>query len=333
MSSARRTLLGVLLVALGLATILPRAQASTLDDAQNLFDRGQYSQAADLLSAAIAKSPDAPQFHYLLGRSYYEMADYTRAISSLERAVELANGNSQYHDWLGKAYGLKAEETETLKFLTALSYARKAHHEFEIAVQLDSGNLEAQRDLIQYLSNAPEFAGGGEDKALRQIDELAKVDPMEAQLARAQYWVYKKNFAEADKLYKAILNEGPKRVGVCLEVADYYRDRGDAADMEAAVEAGMKVDADDRRMGYYRGVADVLGGQRAAEAEQLLRNYLATMPVNSEAPSQASAHEWLGRLFEQEGRNSEAAQEYKASLVLNPHDKNVREALRRVQKK
>ena len=136
-----------------------------------------------------------PQFHYLLGRSYYEMADYSRSITSLERAVELANANSQYHDWLGKAYGFKAEETQSLMFWSALSYARKAHHEFELAVQYDPGNLEAQRDLIQYLTNAPDFAGGGDDKALAQIDALTKVDPIEAQLARAQYWVYKKNFA------------------------------------------------------------------------------------------------------------------------------------------
>ena len=329
-----RTLAAVILSALtALAGAQPPARASTLDDAQSLFDRGQYSQAADLLSAAIAKSPDQPQFHYLLGRSYFEMADYSRSITSLEKAVALANANSQYHDWLGKAYGLKAEETQGIMFWVALSYARKAHHEFEVAVQYDPTNLVAQRDLIQYLTNAPAFAGGGEDKALAQIDALSKVDPREADLAHAQYWVYKKNFDEADKLYKTILSEKPKRVGVYLEVAEYFRDREDGADMETAVEGAMKADPSDRRMSYYRGVADVLGKQRAAEAEQLLRNYLATMPQNSEAPSLASAHVWLGRLFEQENRNTEAAQEYKAALGLDPHERDARDGLRRVQKK
>jgi tetratricopeptide (TPR) repeat protein len=334
MSGARRTLAGTILFAVvALGGVLPHVCASTLDDAQHLFDRGQYSQAADLLSAAIAKAPDEPQFHYLLGRSYFEMADYSRSITSLERAVALANANSQYHDWLGKAYGLKAEETQGIMFWTALSYARKAHHEFELAVQYDPTNLVAQRDLIQYLTNAPSFASGGDDKALAQIDALSKVDPTEAELAHAQYWVYKKNFDEAEKLYKTILNEKPKRVGVYLEVAEYFRDREDGADMETAVEGAMKADASDRRMNYYRGVADVLGKQRAAEAEQLLRNYLATMPGNSEAPSLASAHEWLGRLFEQENRNTEAAQEYKAAIGLDSHDKSAREGLRRVEKK
>ena len=333
MNGARRALQTGLLFALIVAAAMRCVRASALDDAQSLFDRGQYSQAADLLSAAIAKSPDAPQFHFLLGRSYFEMADYSRAITSLERAVELSNADSQYHDWLGKAYGLRAEETESFMFWSALSYARKAHHEFELSVQLDPHNLVAQRDLIQYLTNAPSFAGGGEDKALKQIDALAQVDPIEAQLAKAQYWVYKKNFEEADKVYQAILSAGPHRIGVFLEVADYYRDREYGAKMQGAVEGAMKLEPSDRRLSYYRGVSDVLNSQRPAEAEQLLRTYLGTMPENSEAPSHASAEEWLGRLFEQEGRSEEAAQEYKASLDLDPHNKSVREALRRVEKK
>jgi TolA-binding protein len=124
----------------------------------------------------------------------------------------------------------------------------------------------------------------------------------------------------------------PKTVGVCLEAADYYRDRGDAAHMSAAVAAAAKLDPNDRRLGYYRGVADVMSGQRAAEAEQLLRAYLNSMPENSDMPSHASALEWLGALYEKEGRNSEAAQEYKACLDLDPKNHDARDGLRRVGK-
>ncbi len=42
---------------------------------------------------------------------------------------------------------------------------------------------------------------------------------------------------------------------------------------------------------------------------------------------------WLGQLFEQEGRNTEAVQEYKGAIALDPHEKNAREGLRRVEKK
>ena len=303
-------------------------QTNSLADAQRLFDAGQYSQSADLLSAATAKSPDDSQLSILLGRCYFELGDFSRAIASFERGVELAPQDSQGHDWLGRAYGRKAEQE---MFFTAYSLARKTRHEFETAVGLNPSNMEAQRDLIRFDMNAPAVVGGGDDKALHEIDSLAQVDPVESDLARAEFFATKKRYDEADQLYQKIL-AAPKSVGVCLEAADYYRDRGDAAHMSAAVAAAAKLDANDRRLGYYRGVADVMSGQRAAEAEQLLRAYLNSMPENSEMPSHASALEWLGTLYEKEGRNSEAAQEYKACLDLDPRNHVARDGLHRVEK-
>jgi tetratricopeptide (TPR) repeat protein len=316
-----------------LALVLPAhaaraAQTNSLADAQRLFDAGQYSQAADLLTAVASKSPDDSQAFLLLGRCYYELGDFPRAITSLERGVQLAPQDSEGHDWLGRAYGRKAEQTV---MFSAYSLARKTRHEFDTAVQLDSSNLEAQRDLIRFDMNAPSLVGGGDDKALREIDNLAKIDPVESDLARAEFYATKKQYDQADQLYQKVL-VAPKSVGVCLEAADYYRDRGDAAHMAAAVAAAVKLDPSDRRLGYYRGVADVLSGQRPAEAEQLLRAYLSSTPENSDMPSHASALEWLGTLYEKEGRNSEAAQEYKACLDLDPRNHTARDGLRRVAK-
>ncbi|MGB6431062.1 MAG: tetratricopeptide repeat protein [Candidatus Acidiferrales bacterium] len=304
------------------------AQTNSVADAQRLFDAGQYSQAADMLSAVAAKSPDDSQALLLLGRCYYELGDFPRAITSLERRVELAPKDSESHDWLGRAYGRKAEQT---MMFSAYTLARKTRHEFETAVQLDPSNLEAQRDLIRFDMNAPSLVGGGDDRALHEIDDLAKIDPVESDLARAEFYSTKKQFDQADQLYQKILT-APKSVGVCLEAADFYRDRGDAAHMAAAVAAAVKIDPSDRRLAYYRGVADVMSGQRPAEAEQLLRAYLSSTPENSDMPSHASALEWLGTLYEKEGRNSEAAQEYKACLDLDPRNRAARDGLRRVAK-
>jgi Tfp pilus assembly protein PilF len=45
------------------------------------------------------------------------------------------------------------------------------------------------------------------------------------------------------------------------------------------------------------------------------------------------AQEWLGKLYESQGRFSEAAEEYRLSLSLDPHNKTVEEELKRVQKR
>jgi tetratricopeptide (TPR) repeat protein len=284
----------------------------------------------DALNGSIVKSPDDASLHYLLGQCYYQLRDYTRAIASLERAAQFSPRNSEIHDWLGKSYGRKAEETV---FFNAMTWARKAHHEFEIAVDLDAMNFEAQRDLIRYEMNAPSVVSGGDDKALRHIDALEKIDPVQGELARGEFFETKKRMPEADAVFSKILESNNGKAGVYFEVSDYYRDRQDVAKMEEAIDKATRVDSDDRRLKFYRGVLLIMRGKNPAEAEMQLKSYLSTVPDNSDVPPHALAREWLGKLYESLKRYSEAAEEYKKSLSLDPHNKNVEEAYKRVGRK
>jgi Tfp pilus assembly protein PilF len=47
-------------------------------------------------------------------------------------------------------------------------------------------------------------------------------------------------------------------------------------------------------------------------------------------PSRASAHEWLGHLYEHQGRAEAAAQQYRAALEKDPQNQAAREALKRL---
>jgi tetratricopeptide (TPR) repeat protein len=299
-------------------------------DVQRDYNAGRYNRAVDALNAAVAKSPDDASLYYLLGQCYYQLRDYTRAISNLERAVQLSPKNSEIHNWLGKAYGRKAEETV---FLNAMSWAKKAHHEFEIAVELDAQNFEAQRDLIRYEMNAPSIVSGGDDKALKHIDALEKIDPIQGELARGEFFQTKKRFPEADAVFSKLLDSNVAKAGVYFEVSDYFRDRQDAAKMEQAIDKATRVDADDRRLKFYRGVLLIIQGKSPAEAEMDLKSYLSTVPDNSDVPPHALAREWLGKLYESLKRYSESAEEYKKSLMLDPHNKDVEDAYKRVQRK
>ena len=306
------------------------AGQTSLADAQHDYNAGRYNRAVDALNIAIVKSPNDPALQFLLGESYYQLREFPRAVASLERAVQLDPKNSEYHDWLGKAYGRKAEES---LFLSAMSWARKTHREFEIAVELDSQNFEAQRDLIRYEMNAPSVAGGGDDKALKHIDALEKIDAVQGQLARGEFFATKKRMPEADAVFAKILESNSDRVGVYFEVSDYYRDRANAEKMGQAIDKAVRIDPDDRRLKFYNGVLLVMKGKSPSEAEMLLKSYLATVPDNSDLPPHSAAREWLGKLYESLGRFSEAAEEYRLSLSLDPHNKEVEDDLKRVQKK
>jgi tetratricopeptide (TPR) repeat protein len=306
------------------------SQSDSSVEIARLYDAGLYEQAMKVLNAAIETNPMDASLHDSLGRCYYQLRDYNRASASLEHAVALDPNNSDYHEWLGKAYGRRAEESNPF---SAISLARKAHKEFAEAVRLNPSNLAAQRDLIRYLLDSPGIAGGGQDRADEQIEALTKVDAVEGQLARAEADVTRKKFDLADQEYQKLLESHPRRIGVDMEIAEYYRDRGDGEPMLQAVDAAAALDPSDVRLSYYRGVALVIAKKDPAKAEQLLRRYLDTVPNNSELPPRASAREWLGRLYEQEDKLDNAAEQYQAGLAVDPGNKALREGLRRVQKK
>jgi tetratricopeptide (TPR) repeat protein len=318
------------ILAFGLSEASVHAGQSSLADAQHDYNAGRYNRSVDALNSAIAKSPNDASLHMLLGESYYQLHEFPRAVASLERAVQLAPKESEYHDWLGKAYGRKAEES---LFLSAMSWARKTHREFEIAVELNPQNFEAQRDLIRYEINAPSMVGGGDEKALKHIDALEKIDPIQGQLARAEFFATKKRVPEADTAFGKILESNADRAGVFFEVSDYYRERPDAEKMGQAIDKAEHIDPEDRRLKFYKGVLLVMEGKSPIEAETLLKSYVATVPNNSDLPSHAAAQEWLGKLYESLGRFSEAAEEYRLSLSLDPHNKGLEDALKRVQRK
>lgn len=319
-----------LVLACGLSGAFALAGQFSLADAQRDYNAGRYNRAVDALNSAIAKSPNDASLHFLLGQSYYQLSEFQHAVASLERAVQLAPKDSDYHDWLGKSYGRKAEES---MFLSAMGWARKTHREFEIAVEFDPQNFEAQRDLIRYEMNAPGVVGGGDDKALKHIDGLEKLDPIQGQLARGEFFATKKRMPEADEVFGRILESNSDRAGVFFEVSDYYRDRPNAQKMGEAIDKAEHIDPDDRRLKFYKGVFLVMKGKSPSQAEMLLKSYIATVPDNSDLPPHAAAREWLGRLYESLGRFSEAAQEYRLSLSLDPHNKGVEEELKRVQRK
>jgi tetratricopeptide (TPR) repeat protein len=323
--------LTAMLVVCGLVAGPGWAQDVASSEIEHFYDAGLYEQAVKALSTEIASKPSDAALHDQLGRSFYQLGDFTQSINSLERAVELDPTRSDYHDWLGKAYGRKAEQAANP--LAAFSLARKAHREFTEAVRLNPSNLVGQRDLIDFLLNAPGLVGGGQDRADEAIQALSAVDATEGALARAEANVVRKKPELAEEEYEKILTSSHRRIGVYLEVAEYYRDTGQGKEMEQAVAKAAELDPSDLRLNYYRGVAMALTQENPTKAQQYLRAYLAAAPDNSELPPRSSARQWLGRVYEQEHRLDSAAQQYRDALAVDPHNKALHDDLRRVEKK
>ncbi|MGI9229507.1 MAG: tetratricopeptide repeat protein [Gammaproteobacteria bacterium] len=92
----------------------------------------------------------------------YEAGDYKAAIKLLKSRIETDPDNSALHHLLGKSYGRQAEKSV---FWKAIKLAKKTRKSMEKAVQLDTNNIPAIEDLIEYYQTAPNFLGGSKQKA------------------------------------------------------------------------------------------------------------------------------------------------------------------------
>ncbi len=199
-------------------------------------------------------------------------------------------------------------------------------------MELDERNFSAQQALIEFDCSAPPIAGGGEDKARTEIARLAAMEAAEGHYAAGNCRRQKKDFAAAEAEFDKALENHPQSADLIYDIGDYGVKHSQPERLVTVADAGEAVVPGDLRGKYYRAVAMVLKKERLEEAETLLREYVEKAPVRSNYPRRGSAHEWLGRLYEDEHKTQAAIAEYEAALELEPKSKNAREALKRLRK-
>ena len=306
-----------------------RAEETPLEKAKGAFEKGQYTQAIEILKSAAGSEPNNGDIFVLLARSYLELNQYDAAVNSAENAVAVNPKDSNYHRWLGEAYGAKADHAS---MLSAYSLARKTQKEFDAAVQLDARNFDAQQDLIQYDCTAPGMVGGGEEKAQPLIEKLMKMDAAEGHYATGICRAQKKDYAAADTEFAKALDGKPKTANRIYDIGDYFVQRKNAEKLLVVAASGEDLAPHDPRGKFYRGVALILQDGKPAEAEKLLKDYLQLAPMNSDYPRPWVAHYWLGRLQESQKNPAGARSEYQAALKLNGKYKLAQEALKQLGK-
>jgi len=304
-----------------------RDASEALQTAQRQFNAGNYSAAIETLQPVVQQNPTSAEAVFWLGRSYYELQDYDNAVAQLEKSTQLDAKNSEYHHWLGIAYGGKADRERSF------SLAKKVKKEFQNAVQLNPSNIQARRDLMEYCVTAPWIVGGSKDEARAQIEAIEKLDPIEGHLARGMYYLDEKKPDQAEKEYREVLIDKPKRIEAYLEVAEFYIRQNKAPELQTTVDAAAQMAPNDPRLSYYRGVQRVLSGADQAHGEEYLKKYLESTPDRSDWPSHALARDWLGRLYQAEGKRTEAAEQYRAALQLDPTLKDTKARLEQLERK
>jgi tetratricopeptide (TPR) repeat protein len=329
MASGMKWLLAALCIASAAIAATNVKQEASLEAGRRAYEASEYAKAVQELQAAAAREPQNGDVQLLLAKSYLELQQHDAAIKSAEKAVAIEPQNSIYHEWLGRAYGEKADHAG---WFSAISLAKKTRKEFETAVQLDARNYSARQVLIEFDCSAPGLVGGGEEKALPQIKQLAEMDAAEGHYAAGNCRRQKKDFAVTDEEFAKALESNPKSAELIYDIGDYAVKRSQPERLLAVADLGERLAPGDPRGKFYRGVALVLKTANPGEAERLLREYAKKAPTRSGYPRPAAAHVWLGRLFEEQNRMEDAAKEFESALKLDPKNKMAQEALRRLKK-
>jgi cytochrome c-type biogenesis protein CcmH/NrfG len=303
--------------------VLPLAAADQA--AHQLLEQGRVDDALALLENQVRSAPENAEAYSLLCRVYLTVDQSDPAIAACERAVKLDPENSAYHLWLGRSYGEKAEHTGAL---AAGRLALRVRDQFETAVRLDPKSVDARGDLADFYLQAPWLLGGGTQKAENQAQELAKLEPAQADLLRARIAEKNKDLADAEREDQRAIEDSGGAGGPWLALARFYRRVSRFEEMERAI--GRATAPELNRPDLLVGAAELrMQSGNLAGAAHLLERYLSSPTPAEDAPVY-KAHYLLGTVLERQGHPQEAIAQYQAALSFARDFAPARSAIERL---
>jgi len=264
-----------------------RAQSGAAD-AERLYNRTEYRDALAVLKKMPQKGAAAWE---LEGRCQYMLGEFKPAIDAFDKSARAEPENSNHYLWLGRAWGRRAE---TSVFFLAVKYAGHARQNFEKAVELDPGNMEAVNDLFSYYLSAPGFLGGGIDRATELSKVIERHDPVEYHWALAQIAMERKQYDLAEGQFKKAVELAPRQVNRLVDLAKFLAGQGRIGESDAAFEQAAKINPTDKKLLYARAETYVKCRRNLGTARQLLETYLQA-PLTPDDPSREEALKLLQR--------------------------------------
>jgi len=280
-----------------------------------------------MLSLAAGAQTNDPQALVKRGLDAITRGEPEKAVEYFEKAVALKPNNADYHYRLANAQlqaGMRAGMFEGMSMLP------KAKAELERAIQLDPNLIAARFALLEVYVSAPAIAGGSESAALEQATEIRKRDAIEGHRAFARIHTAAQKPDLARKEYDDMVREQPASArahylfGVYLMLTEKnYKPASEE------LESAVRLDPSYMPAYFQIGHVAALAANNFARGEETLKKYLAYRPKDEE-PSVARAYYWLGGIYEKQGKKAEAKSSYAASLKINPNQKDVDAAMKRV---
>lgn len=306
-----------------LASSAPTSHGAPVERASELIEAERFPEAERTLRAVLARRPSDTEAIYYLGRLYLETERVPEAVKFFERMVDRHETSSRVHQGLGEAYAVTALHASVFR---QLSLARDARESLIRAVRLDPDNVEARVSLFEFYRHAPGVAGGGADKAERQLVEIRRRDPARAYELHGHLLRDEGDFARAIAAYRKAIESEPSRLQARLSLVLALIETRRFDEAFEAVDAILERDPGHTSALYQLGRNAALSGKRLSEGEAALRRYLRHRPLRTQ-PSHAWAYYRLGMIQKRQGEDATARYSLRRALSLDSGLHGAREAL------
>ena len=297
---------------------------SALVSSLALFDAGHRSAAVPLLEP-YAKTNAVAAFD--LGRAALDDGHFGPAVDWFERAVSLDHDNPIYWDRLGQAYAGHALESD---FFLKYKLAHRCKAAFEKAVALDSTNLDARTDLIEYFAQAPGIVGGDKQHAREMSAALGQWAPYAGLQSMLLTCRLSRDSTCVRTTTDSLMTAFPDSSLGFVALADWFAEGRQYDSAFALVDRRLATHPDDWQTLYELGRVGALSGRRLDDAATALERFIAS-PVGANPAKRVQlsrAHSRLAQIFAQTNLPDSARVEYELAVTIDPKDGDAKKALK-----
>jgi tetratricopeptide (TPR) repeat protein len=289
-----------------------------------LIERGHWKRARTLVDEHLRKSPNDPEYLFFQSQIRNAFGDHSTPLPLAEEAASLAPNVARYHRQLAEVIGVMAQYANPFR---QLLLARRFRKEIDAALALDSRDVQANRDLLEFYLLAPGIAGGDRRQAAEVARQIANFDAAEGYLAEARIAGAEKRTADAHASLRRAVETSPGnyRARMALALFDMQPEHRYPDEAETQAKAALAIDSGradayailaevyaqqgrwsaldallsdsargvpDGRIAWFRAAESIIGsGHDLGKAEQYLRTYLGQEPEGNEPPASEAKRE------------------------------------------
>jgi len=309
------------LLLIGATAFLSTAQAQIDSTGIKLIAQRKYAEAKSFFEAAIGTDQKDAEAHYHLARVLLFQGNSDDAEDQIDEALELNESNARYHFLRGNILGDRARKANIFKqgFL-----APKVKNAFLRAVELDPALIDARVGLFNYYIMAPGIMGGSDEEALKQANEVVKLNFVRGHVLLANFYQRKKDFTQAEAEYEKIIDADPKKIDGYKALGYFFINQKKFD--QAVAQFKKYVELDPKNPDAYDSYGDALFAHE--KFDEAIEKYDFALSLDKNFPS--SIYQ-LGACYEKKGMKAKAIETYQWYLTVEPSGRNADSARKKIK--